>query len=101
MISEILQGFAGWLVSTIGNLGYSGIFILMAIESSFVPFPSEIVMIPAGYLVFQGRMSWILAFLSGLLGSLAGALFNYYLALHLGRRVVDRLVSNYGKLKQA
>jgi membrane protein DedA with SNARE-associated domain len=98
MISELLQNIASWLVSLVGTSGYSGIFILMAIESSFVPFPSEIVMIPAGYLVFQGKMSWIFALSAGILGSVLGALINYYLALKLGRKAIDKLVSSYGRL---
>ena len=73
MISEILKTIVGWLVSVIGTSGYSGIFVLMTIESSFVPFPSEIVMIPAGYLVFTGEMSWFFALFFGILGSLLGA----------------------------
>jgi len=98
MLSEALKDFASWLVSLIGYSGYGGIFILMAIESSFIPFPSEIVMIPAGWLVATGQMSWLFALGAGILGSLAGALFNYYLAFYLGRKAVSKLVSQYGKL---
>jgi len=98
MLSEVLKDFASWLVSLIGYSGYGGIFILMAIESSFIPFPSEIVMIPAGWLVATGQMSFILALSVGVLGSLVGALFNYYLAFYLGRKAVSKLVSQYGKL---
>ncbi len=82
-----------WLTETMYQLGYPGIVLLMALESSFVPFPSEVVLPPAGYLAAQGRMSVTLAILSGLTGSLLGALFNYYLAAKLGRPVLHK----YGK----
>ncbi|MEK7768990.1 MAG: DedA family protein [Pseudomonadota bacterium] len=82
-----------WIVRTVGSLGYPGIFIMMFLESSFVPFPSEVVMIPAGYLAYQGEMSLVLAILAGTLGSLMGALFNYYLAVKLGRP----FLLHYGK----
>jgi len=49
-MGELLHRMADWLVSTVGALGYPGIFLLMTIESSFIPFPSEVVMVPAGYL---------------------------------------------------
>ncbi|HQG30565.1 MAG TPA: DedA family protein [Deltaproteobacteria bacterium] len=74
-----------WLVKIIGDMGYFGIFILMAMESSLFPIPSELVVPPAGYLASQNQMNiWIVIFLSTL-GSLVGALFNYALAYYLGR----------------
>ena len=74
-----------WLVNTIGDLGYPGIFLLMAMESSIVPIPSELVMPPAGYLVHEGKMDMTLVIISGTLGSLAGAYANYFVASWLGR----------------
>ncbi len=89
MIQEALR----WLVQTVGDFGYPGIFIMMALESTFVPIPSEAVMIPAGYLVQQGRMNFLLSLFCGVTGSIAGAYFNYFLALWLGRPFILR----YGK----
>lgn len=82
-----------WLVDTIGRLGYAGIIALMFLESSFFPFPSEVVVPPAGYLASRGEMNIWLVIACGILGSLLGALFNYYLALWLGRPVLIK----YGK----
>jgi membrane protein DedA with SNARE-associated domain len=82
-----------WLVQTIGALGYPGIFILMAMESSVIPIPSEVVMPPAGYLAQQGQMNIYLAILCGTAGSLVGAYANYFAAHYLGRP----LVLKYGK----
>jgi membrane protein DedA with SNARE-associated domain len=79
-----------WILQTIGDVGYVGIFFLMALESSFFPFPSEVVMIPAGFLAYQGNMNIYGAIASGTAGSLAGALFNYYLAQRIGRPLLLR-----------
>ena len=49
---QILTVFTQWLVDTIGKMGYTGIISLMFLESSFFPFPSEVVMPPAGYLAW-------------------------------------------------
>ena len=80
--------------------GFLLIFIFMTIESSFIPFPSEVVMIPAGFLAFKHQLTtgnpWIdslIAVLVGISGSLAGAYINYWLALKLGRTFLHR----YGK----
>ncbi len=76
------------------------VFVFMAIESSFIPFPSEVVMIPAGFLAARGELGCgtplaavTLAFLAGVLGSLAGAYVNYFLALWVGKPFLEK----YGK----
>lgn len=92
MISNLIES----IVSIIGNLGYIGIIIGMFIESSFIPFPSELVLPPAGVLVYRGEMSFIIVLLSAIFGSLAGAYLNYFLALHFGRRVINSLIRKYG-----
>lgn len=86
----MLAEFAQWLVQNILDMGYMGIFLLMMIESSFIPFPSEIVLIPAGYLAQQGEMNIIVIFLAALFGSLAGAFINYFGALIIGRQLLMR-----------
>lgn len=88
-----MQIIIDFLVEAIHTFGYFGIFFLMFLESSFIPFPSEVVMIPAGYLAHLGEMNFFIAILCGILGSLTGALFNYYLALILGREILIK----YGK----
>jgi len=82
-----------WLIQTIGALGYPGIFLLMAMESSVIPIPSELVMPPAGYLAQQGQMNIAIAILCGTAGSLFGAYANYFAAHYLGRP----LILKYGK----
>jgi membrane protein DedA with SNARE-associated domain len=89
----LLSSIIDFIVQTVGTLGYAGIFLMMFLESSFFPFPSEVVMIPAGYLVYKGEMNMYLVILFGILGSLAGALFNYYLAVKFGRKFLVK----YGK----
>ena len=89
MLHEIAQT----IVSYIGDLGYTGIFLLMFLESTFFPFPSEIVMIPAGYLAYKGEMNLYGVVAAGIFGSVAGALFNYYLAIYVGRSFIQK----YGK----
>ena len=86
----MVEHFLRWLVATIGQLGYPGIVVLMAIESSVIPVPSELVMAPAGYLAATGQMSFVLALACGILGSLIGSYANYWVAARLGRWVFVR-----------
>lgn len=90
---EIIDSFVSWIVETIGAMGYPGIVALMFLESSFFPFPSEVVMVPAGYLASKGEMNIFFVILAGIGGSVLGALFNYYLAMRLGRP----LIIKYGR----
>jgi membrane protein DedA with SNARE-associated domain len=82
--------FVVWLANTIGQLGYPGIVMLMALESSFFPFPSEVVIPPAAYLAASGKMNIGIVILCGTLGSLFGAVFNYWLALKFGRPFFEK-----------
>jgi len=86
----MLEHFLKWLVDTIGALGYTGIVVLMAIESSVIPLPSELVMPPAGYLVAMGRMNAALAMTACIAGGLLGSYANYWVASRLGRWVFVR-----------
>ena len=97
MLFELFYRLTETLLSIIKEIGYLGIFIGMVIESSFFPFPSEVILIPAGALVARGEMSFFLVFIAGLLGSLVGAWINFFLALFLGRKTIDFLISRYGK----
>src|SRR2546428_2826725 len=87
----MLEQFIQWLLERFRDLGYPGIVVLMAIESSFLPLPSELVMPPAGYLAAKGEMTFVVAVACGVLGSILGALANYGLAHWLGRAFFLRL----------
>jgi membrane protein DedA with SNARE-associated domain len=76
------------LLALTSNLGYGGVFFLMAVESSFIPLPSELVVPPAAYLASKGEMNVFLIVLLAGLGSVAGASFNYILARILGRPLI-------------
>lgn len=88
-----MHAFLNWLIDTIGTVGYPGIVLLMFIESTFIPLPSELVIPPAGYLISQNKMSWAGVILSGTVGSVLGALFNYAIAVFFGRPFILK----YGK----
>jgi membrane protein DedA with SNARE-associated domain len=76
------------------NLNYWTVAILMAIESSFIPFPSEIVVPPAAYKAAAGELNVVGVVLSASLGALIGALVNYMLAYYLGRPVIYKFAES-------
>jgi membrane protein DedA with SNARE-associated domain len=86
----MVENFVDWLLKTLLEGGYSGIIALMALESSILPVPSELVMPPAGYWAAKGQMSFPIALLCGVIGSIIGALANYYGAQLIGRPLIQR-----------
>lgn len=84
-MSEIFTNVTAWYMD---HMNYYTITILMAIESSFIPFPSEIVVPPAAYKAAQGELNIFLVIFFSTLGAMIGALFNYYLALWIGRAAI-------------
>ncbi len=89
----MLEGFIQWLLDGLLSLGYPGIVALMTLESSIVPVPSELVMPPAGYWAAKGEMNFVAAVACGVLGSVLGALANYFGAQWIGSPLLRR----YGK----
>ena len=89
----IVELIANWIVGFISATGYLGVFFLMAIESANIPFPSEVIMPFAGYLVYQGKFSLLGVTAAGAFGNLAGSILSYYVGAKLGRPFVVK----YGK----
>ena len=89
----MVEDFVAWLSELYGGLGYTEIVVLMALESSLFPVPSELVMIPAGYRAATGALNPALCVLAGALGSVIGASANYLLGEYVGRAFLLR----YGK----
>ena len=87
---------AGLFLWILNNLSYWVVVVFMAIESSFIPFPSEVVVPPAAWKAMDpdSGMSFILVILFATLGADLGALINYYLAKWLGRPVVYRFADS-------
>ncbi|MCF7910653.1 DedA family protein [Candidatus Pacearchaeota archaeon] len=94
---EFISYLIQLLLLIIEKISYLGILIGMTIESSFFPFPSEIILIPAGILVAQGQMNFFLVLVMAILGSLVGATFNYLFAFYIGRKPIENLIKRYGR----
>lgn len=91
--AEILGNLTNFIIQTISNSGYIGIFLLMVAESALIPIPSEVIMPFSGYLVSTGKFNVILVIIAGSFGNLVGALIAYFVGAYLGRGFVLK----YGK----
>ncbi len=89
----MLETLIAFLLSVTESMGYVGIYLYMVMVGTFVPVPSELVLVPAGYLASQGQMHYGLLLLSGSLGSLSGALINYFFAKLIIKKMLSHKVA--------
>ena len=88
MLQEFFNTVMNWYLK---KLNYTTITLLMAVESSFIPFPSELVIPPAAYQAANGQLNIVLIIVFSTLGAMIGAWVNYFLAITLGRKIVYAL----------
>jgi membrane protein DedA with SNARE-associated domain len=89
-MGALFQQILGWYMY---HITYWTVFLLMAIESTIIPFPSELVIPPAAFKAANGDMNIFLVIISGSLGAVAGSLINYYLAKWLGNKLLMKFVN--------
>src|SRR5207253_10665668 len=87
MVARIIEILSAFIVLTISTLGYTGIVLLMAIESACIPLPSEIIMPFSGYLVYTGRFNIWLVSVAGAFGCVVGSLVAYWIGMYGGRQI--------------
>src|SRR5258705_2375892 len=90
MIAKIIGIVSGFIVATISALGYSGVVLLMAIESACIPLPSEIIMPFSGYLVSKGEMNLWGVGIAGAVGCVLGSMVAYWVGMYGGRPFIEK-----------
>lgn len=90
MVGRIIKILSAFIVATISTLGYSGVVLLMAIESACIPLPSEIIMPFSGYLVYKGEFNLWLVGIAGAFGCVVGSLVAYWVGMYGGRPVIEK-----------
>ena len=90
MIGKIIELLSIFIVATISRLGYTGVVLLMAIESACIPLPSEIIMPFSGYLVYTGRFNLWLVGVAGAFGCVVGSLVAYWAGAYGGRPLMEK-----------
>ncbi len=90
MIARIIEILSGYIVAIIATLGYSGIILLMAIESACIPLPSEVIMPFSGYLVYTGRFNLWAVSVAGAVGCVVGSLVAYWVGMYGGRPLIEK-----------
>ncbi|NTU66416.1 MAG: DedA family protein [Candidatus Moranbacteria bacterium] len=93
MISGIISVLASFIIWGISSLGYSGVALMMAIESACIPLPSEIIMPFSGYLVSTGTFTLLGVALAGAIGCVIGSVLAYWVGYYGGRPMAEK----YGK----
>src|ERR671919_1651789 len=93
MVAKIIGILSSFIVATISMMGYSGVVLLMAIESACIPLPSEIIMPFSGYLVSRGEMNLWWVGVAGAVGCVLGSLVAYWVGMYGGRPMAEK----YGK----
>jgi membrane protein DedA with SNARE-associated domain len=91
ILASVFSSLIDWYLS---NMNYLTVMILMAIESTFIPLPSELVLPPAAWLAAQGEMNLLLIILVASIGCVLGALINYTLSFYLGRVIIYGLADS-------
>jgi membrane protein DedA with SNARE-associated domain len=89
-----MSNFINSSIDMFGHLGYQGIVLLMAMESSIIPVPSEVVIPPAGILASRGEMNLLWVIIAGVIGSLIGAIVSYWVSWLLGRAFIYLLADH-------
>ncbi|TAF77126.1 MAG: DedA family protein [Alphaproteobacteria bacterium] len=92
-MEEIMQTIMLHIEAIVLQFGYVGIFLATVIESTFVPIPAEVTMIPAGILVAKGELNYWITLMASTAGVIVGSIINYFVGLKFGRTLVVR----YGK----
>ncbi|MBQ8463465.1 MAG: DedA family protein [Prevotella sp.] len=88
-----------WISTLLGNLNYGTILLLMLLESTVIPVPSELVVAPAVYHSAAGELNVLLVVFFATIGADIGASINYFVALYVGRPVIYKFAnSRWGKL---
>lgn len=90
MVEKIIAGISSLIIATISTLGYTGVVLMMAIESACIPLPSEVIMPFSGYLVATGRFGLNMVAIAGAVGCLLGSYAAYYVGANRGRRFIER-----------
>ena len=98
MVLSFIPQAVNAILAFVNSLGYLGIFLGMLIESSIIPIPGELILIPAGALVAQGHMNFLLVLIAGISGSIVGSWICYFIALFIGRRPFEHFVEKHGSL---
>jgi len=94
----MLEQITGIIIHLIQSSGYLGIFLLMVLNATAIPIPSEVTLPFAGFLANQGNLSLILVMLTGILGDLTGSVIGYSIGYFLEEALLLNLIKKYGKI---